>query len=62
MSTCRDRAHSPRPLAWGSNRVDAATLAQQPVHHHVDAAEVGQRVHLDLEVPGLRQQVPDKAA
>ena len=59
ISTCRDRAHSPNPLACGSNRVEAATpSAQQPVDHDVDPTEVGQRVHLDVEVAGLGEQVP----
>ena len=57
---CRDRAHSPSPLACGSKRVDAATpVAEQALDDHVDRAEVGQQVHLDVEVGGLRQQGAD---
>ena len=58
MAQSRARSHSPSALACGSRRVDDATPSpEQAVDHDVDAAEVGQRVDLDVEVGRLGQQL-----
>ena len=60
MCTSRERSHSPSPLACGSNRVlRGDAVAEQPVDDDVDAAEVGQRVDLDVEVRRLGHQPAD---
>ena len=55
----------PRPLAEPLGlrvepRRGGDAAAEQPVHHDVDPAEVGQREDLDLERRGLREQVADE--
>ena len=60
--TTRERTHSPSPLACGSNRVEAATPSpSRPRIDHVDRAEVGQHVDLDVEVARLGDQLADLA-
>ena len=64
IAIIRERTHSPRPLACGSNRVDAATpLTQEgPDEDAVDATQVRQDVDLDVEVLGLGDESSRPAA
>ncbi len=58
MSTCRERGPLAQPLGLGVEaRRGRDATAEQAVHHDVDAAEVGQREDLDVELGRLGQQL-----